>query len=223
MIRIITKSNIAVNAHYLAAFAALRHKVFVQRLGWTMPLATTSPGLEYDRFDTADATYIVICDAKDEVVAGLRLLKTTGPCILSDCFPDLTGGVMPASAHVMEVTRFVTDPHCAGATRGASLATQLLWGLFAYGVQEGLGQFVSVSYASMERILRAAGCRFRRLGPPRLVDGRQVVALEFDITDAVVAAIEARLSAPCALSSAASIEAVIASQSRALAEPRLPA
>jgi N-acyl-L-homoserine lactone synthetase len=213
MIRIITNKTIAVNAHYCAAFAALRHRVFVQRLGWTMDLATTSKGLEYDRFDTADATYILVCDADDQVAAGLRLLKTTAPCILFDCFPDLLAGPMPRSDRVMEVTRFVVDPVMARREEGPALVTRLLWGLFSYGLREGLDAFVSVSYAAMERKLRACGCRFRRLGAPRLVDGRLVVALAFDITEAVVAAIASRLTAPCAVEDAASVEAVIARQS----------
>ena len=193
MIRVIDKANFATNAHYIAAFAALRHRVFVERLGWTVNDAPVAKGFEYDRYDTSDATYMVICNADDEVVAGLRMLKTTQPFLLAQCFPELDDGTLPQSETVWEVTRFVVDP-CPIRTAGCKdLGTQLVWGLQSYGLMRGLTSFVSVSYAGMERLLRNAGCRFRRLGAPRRSDGRVVVPLEFEISDQVLAAVEQRL------------------------------
>jgi len=194
MIRIITSANIACNAHYVAAFAALRHRVLVERLGWDMPLA--AKGFEYDRFDTSNAVYLVVCNETDEVVAGARLLKTTQPCLIGDCFPELAAGGVPACEKVWEVTRFVVDPCAARETGHRALGTQLVWALQSYGLMAGLNQFVSVSYAGMERLLKSVGCRFRRLGAPRAIDGRVVVGLSFDIAEDILAKVEGRLHAP---------------------------
>jgi len=193
MIRIITKANIVTNAHYVAGFAALRHRVFVERLGWNLASATQSKGFEYDRFDNADAVYMVICNADDEVVAGLRLLKTTASFLMEECFPELAHGAIPNSDSVWEVSRFVVDP-CPVRTAGChALGTQLVWALQSYGLLHGLTGFVSASYAGMERLLRSHGCRFSRLGSPRTCDGRKIVPLSFEISEDILASVEGRL------------------------------
>jgi N-acyl-L-homoserine lactone synthetase len=196
MIRVVTSANIASNAHYVAAFAALRHRVLIERLGWDMKSA--AQGFEYDRFDTSDAVYLLVCNEEDNVVAGVRLLKTTSPCVLADCFPQLAEGAIPASEAVWEVTRFVVDPDAAKAAGNRALGTKLVWALQSYGLMAGLSSFVSVSYAGMERLLGSVGCRFRRLGSPRTIDGRVVVALSFEIAEDILAKVEGRLFAPAA-------------------------
>jgi N-acyl-L-homoserine lactone synthetase len=193
----------ASNAHYVAGFAALRHRVFVERLGWDVGPAAQAKGFEYDRFDTSDAIYIVICDADDKVIAGVRLLKTTQPFVLSDCFPELADEAIPVSETVWEVTRFVVDPEAARSLGAHVLNTQLVWALQSYGLMAGFSSFVSVSYAGMERLLGSLGCRFRRLGSPRTVEGRRVVALAFEIGQDVLDSVEGRLFATGARTAAA--------------------
>jgi len=173
----------------------LRHRVFVERLGWDVGCSAKTKGFEYDRFDTSDAIYIVVCNADDEVVAGVRLLKTTQPFVLSDCFPGLAEEAIPVSETVWEVTRFVVDPDAARNLGAHVLNTQLVWALQSYGLMAGFSSFVSVSYAGMERLLGSLGCRFRRLGSPRTMDGRRVVALTFEIGHDILACVEERLFA----------------------------
>jgi N-acyl-L-homoserine lactone synthetase len=204
MIRIITSANIASNAHYVAAFAGLRHRVFVERLGWDVGASGTAKGYEYDRFDTSEAIYIVICNADDEVIAGVRLLKTTQPFVLSDCFPGLAEEAIPASDKVWEVTRFVVDPEAARSFGAHLLNAQLVWALQSYGLMAGFSSFVSVSYAGMERLLGSLGCRFRRLGSPRTMEGRRVVALTFEIGQDILDSVERWLFATAAQAGAAS-------------------
>jgi len=203
MIRIITNANIAVNAHYVTDFARLRHRVFVERLGWDLGDSANTKGFEYDRFDTSDAIYIVVCNADDEVIAGVRLLKTTQPFVLSDCFPGLAEEAIPVSEKVWEVTRFVVDPEAARNLGAHVLNTQLVWALQSYGLMAGFSSFVSVSYAGMERLLGGLGCRFRRLGSPRTMEGRRVVALHFEIGQDILECVEERLCARGALVTAA--------------------
>ena len=165
MIRVITNHNMAINAQYIAGFAALRHQVFVERLGWD--LSSSSKNYEYDQFNRGDAIYIVVCNDDDQVIAGLRLLNTTCPFLLTVCCPDLADtGNVPVGETVWEVTRFVVDP-CPQRTAGCGdLTTQLVWALQSYGLLHGFTQFISVSYVGMERLLRSVGCRFSRLGAP---------------------------------------------------------
>jgi N-acyl-L-homoserine lactone synthetase len=201
----------------------LRHRVFVERLGWDVPPATQSKGFEYDRFDTSDTIYMVNCNENDEVVAGLRLLKTTRPFVLADCFPDLADETIPTSETIWEVSRFVVDP-CAARSAGAhALNAQLVWALHSYGLMAGFSNFVSVSYAGMERLLAGFGCVFRRLGSPRTIDGRRVVALLIDITEEIVASLEGRLLSPALRASAERVPsaAVLASLSQPAARPIL--
>jgi N-acyl-L-homoserine lactone synthetase len=170
----------------LQSFFKLRHRVFRERLGWTCGSGFADTDVELDEFDDDEAIYLLIRNYKNEVIAGLRLLRTNRRHILGDCFPSMLDNSPIRDPKVLEVTRFVVDPskeHRGGNERAVS---QLVWGLQSYGLLVGLSYYVSLSYVGMERILRAAGCRFWRLGAPQKIDGRSSIALKFEISSEIL-------------------------------------
>ena len=194
MIHVITRDNYAANAQYLAGFAALRHKVFIERLAWTIPNNEAAGCYEYDAFDTSDAVYIVVSNGAGDVLAGLRLLPTDRPCLLDQLFPELSHVLRMSGTPAWEVTRFVTDPTERPQPGAAALVPTLVWALQSWGLANGLGCFVSASFVGMERLLRTTGCLFRRLQTPRSFDGRAVVPLQFEVSDDILSRVESRMS-----------------------------
>ncbi|KAH7064367.1 acyl-CoA N-acyltransferase [Paraphoma chrysanthemicola] len=91
------------------AIFSLRHKVFVDKLGWE---AIRSPsGLETDAFDTDAAIHFVVLTSNGEIAAYSRLLPTTQPHLLSDVYPELLRGqTEQVGEDVWEWTRTTAIP-----------------------------------------------------------------------------------------------------------------
>lgn len=165
----------------LKSFLELRHRVFVQRLGWALQSKSPIDGLELDEFDDDEAVYMVVPDINGKVIAGLRLLPTTGRYLLASHFSSFVEGPLPRDPGVFEISRFVVDPRCDDQVDGGDVVKELIWGLQSYGRAARLSRYVSLSYIGIERLVRASGCCFRRLGRPQEIDGRKAVAIQFDI------------------------------------------
>ncbi|WP_218064132.1 acyl-homoserine-lactone synthase [Nguyenibacter vanlangensis] len=193
MIKVVNAKNINPNVHYIASFARLRHRVFIEKLRWNLPLHDDASGHEYDSYDTEDATYILVCNGV-EVVAGVRLIKTTQRFLLGELFPHLERTVVPTGKDVLEVTRFVVEPERERLGSVTDPVGELVVALLEYGVANRLRNFISVSYAGMERLLARTGCQIGRLGSPLRFDGRMTVPLKFDISREILTAAKARLS-----------------------------
>lgn len=170
----------------------LRAAAFGDRRKWRVEVRD---GLEVDHFDELDPLYIMVVSEAGRVLASLRLLQTTGPHMLSEVFPETTGGVIIRHPLVWESTRFCVDTKAASETSafGINAVTgELLTGLFRTALENGLQNIVSVYDLYLERILRRAGCHFERLGDPYAYDGLPTVAGLFDVTREAVESIQAR-------------------------------
>jgi N-acyl-L-homoserine lactone synthetase len=90
-------------AHLLDQMHRHRASVFVERLGWDLPVVA---GKERDRYDDENPVYLL--EAFDgELLSSLRLMPTTGPTTLADYFSDCIpgGSVDFQSPSIWEVTR----------------------------------------------------------------------------------------------------------------------
>ncbi|GAB3629819.1 Acyl-homoserine-lactone synthase [Pandoraea terrae] len=189
-----------------AAIARFRHKIFVERLGWSLP--ESGPREERDEFDRGDTMYIMFRDSHDDVVATVRLLPSTGPGLLIDNFPALLGDTpVPRNASVWELSRLAavwptadhrvlairTEPSPANPTSSANTQHCALHALLAESVRvarlHGAIQFIGVTYVSMERLFRRIGVTAHRLGPVQRIDARQVAAYRIDFDPATLAAL----------------------------------
>lgn len=162
------------------AIAEYRHRIFIERLGWQLPVAD---GMERDQFDRTDTVYVVARDSRGAICGCARLLPTTGPYLLRDIFPDLLGGLpSPASPDVWELSRFAAvaldedkNVNAAANTRGMLAA--------AVGNAEKLGarRLITVSPIGVERLLHRLGVHAHRAAPPRFVDGKPIFACWIEI------------------------------------------
>lgn len=185
----LSRAGSGANMSLLLGMHRLRRKVFKDRLDWSV---STTGDLEMDRYDTLDASYLVVAD-HDTVLGCVRLLPTTGPNMLANTFPELLdGGPAPRSAHVVESSRFCVDTELTDATTDGGLrrATFMLFAaMLEYGEARRLSAIATVTDLRMERILRRAGWALERIGAPRRIGSTIAIAGLLPIADGALDAI----------------------------------
>lgn len=157
----------------MRAMFAARKQVFVDLLGWDLPVLEDR--FEIDQFDTAAARYLILLGPEGEHRASARLLPTTAPHILGTLYPHLCDGKVPRDTSIMEISRFCLDRNQDAASRLSS-RNQLVTALVDHALREGIGLYTGVaSSAGWHRFFASAGIvsrweslqatRVRRLGP----------------------------------------------------------
>lgn len=157
----------------MCQLAQYRYKVFIQKLGWSLP---TSGGVESDEFDHADTLYVVAVDGSGGVTGCARLLPTNEPYLLGEVFPGLMGGAQPPCLpDVWELSRFALS-----APLGESLSVEESWRNTCLMMAEivrvsqarGAGRLIAFSVLGNERLLRRMGVNVHRVAAPQLIDGK---------------------------------------------------
>lgn len=174
----------------LRAMFGARKRVFVDLLGWDVPVLDGR--YEVDRFDDARAEYLIVANGGRHA-ASARLLQTTRPHILDTLFPQLCAGEPPRGAGVREVTRFCLDP-AVGARARREARNALVSGLVEHALAAGIQTYTGVAEMAWLQQILAFGWRCRPLGLPRPVGGRLLGALAIEITSETPA-----LLAACAI------------------------
>jgi len=130
---------------------------FKARLGWDVTVDAN--GEERDESDDMNPLY-VIWEKPDGAHGGsMRLLPTTGPCMVNDHFLDLTDGVRVSSPLIWECTRFCLSRDAEPKTAGA-----LMLGGGEVMAGFGVEHYVGVFDARMVRIYRMIGSSPEVLG-----------------------------------------------------------
>ena len=119
-----------------------------------------------------------------------RLLPTTRPYLLGEVFPQLMNGLpIPKTEEVWELSRFVALDFKAEATNGSMqfsspVAVNLLKESIAVAMRHGAQKLITVSPLGVERLLRKAGFKAYRAGPPMVIDGHAIFANWIDCEEA---------------------------------------
>lgn len=168
--------------------ASYRHEVFVEMLGWS-DLATPER-LERDQFDRDDTVYVLARDDKACINGCARLLPTVRPYLLAEVFPELLNGAAPPSSpDVWELSRFAAVDVSAASPvlRGqfsSPIAVALLRGVIETAANLGAKRLITVSPLGVERLLRHAGFRAHRAGPPLVVGGHPLFSCWIEVDPA---------------------------------------
>lgn len=162
------------------ALAEYRYQIFIERLGWSLPV---EDGLERDQFDHPDTLYVMTRDQGGAICGCARLLPTTEPYLLSEIFPHLLGGQpVPRSGDVWELSRFAAATITSGATVDAANNTRsLLAAAVKSAAQQGAKRLITVSPLGIERLLHRMGVHAHRAGPPSLAEGKPIFACWIEI------------------------------------------
>lgn len=170
----------------LQAMFRARKQVFVDRLGWDVPVLAGE--FEVDQFDVATATYLVVTDTAGRHQASARLLPTEGPHILGDLFSGLCSERVPKGPGTLEITRFCIEPSIS-RLRHREVRNQLISALVRHALANGVSTYTAVANMAWFRQVSRFGWQCRALGKPRWLHGEELVALQIDIGPATPAAL----------------------------------
>jgi len=175
MIYVVTKENSHNYTAELRRMHELRHKVFVEQMGWE---DLRSPdGLERDQFDTSDAVYLLLIE-DEKMVGSHRLIPTNKPHLFSDIFPHLCDvrGVVQ-SPNVYELNRTCVDEALLGPKGSVRARKILMTGLMEFCVVSGMEHFTVLSRVDILDRYTRIGWNLRPLGVPTVIDGVPQVAV----------------------------------------------
>jgi N-acyl-L-homoserine lactone synthetase len=164
------------------ALAQYRHKIFIDRLGWTLPV---DEGLERDQFDHTETIYVVTREADGTICGCARLLPTTEPYLLSEVFRHLLDGKpVPKSRDIWELSRFAAASINPDSTIDTALNTRaLLAEAVRTAAAQGAKRLITVSPLGIERLLQRMGVHAHRAGPPMFAEGKPVFACWIEIDE----------------------------------------
>lgn len=174
-----------------ALISSYRYKVFIETLGWQLD---NPVGAERDQFDRPDTVYVAARDAGGAVIGCARLLPTVRPYLLDEVFPQLLDGLpIPREAQVWELSRFAAVDFNSKNTSplqqfSSPAAIALLQESIACAAALGARRLITVSPVGIERLLRRAGFRARRAGPPTIVEGHPLFACWIEVDPAQLGA-----------------------------------
>lgn len=176
------------NAHLLGdalpSAHRLRHRIFIGRRKYAVP---SHRGMEWDRFDTPAAVYMLWRDEALRVRAIARVIPTSQPYMIQQLWPELvTNGELPCSDDVCEVTRFGIDRDL-DAERRARVAGELFCALGEFGLKTGASAYIFVTPAAViDSALGNAGVAFQRLGVSNRLGRLPVVAARSEVSYAAL-------------------------------------
>ncbi|AKJ26808.1 N-acyl-L-homoserine lactone synthetase [Caldimonas brevitalea] len=163
------------------ALAAYRYRVFVETLGWDLPVQGNA---ETDEFDGPHTMYVIARNERGEICGCARLLPTTGSYLLAKVFPQLLQEAPPVGSDVWELSRFASMD-CGAPDRLShqelKVAEQLLAAALEHAAKRGVKRFITVSPLGVERLLRRAGVHAHRAGPPVAVNGQHLFACWIEV------------------------------------------
>ena len=166
-----------------------RYDVFVKHLKWDLYLSKDNHELKFeiDQFDNTHTHYVVAKDTNDNIIGCARLLPTSQDYLLEEVFPELLNGMQaPKSDFIWELSRFTAmDLVSHGLETKPDLISEasieLMSATLRVAKKLGAKKIVSVSPVGVERMLRMAGFKARRMGPPTMVNGFNFVGCVIDL------------------------------------------
>lgn len=183
---IISRNQADLSPSLYADLGCYRHEVFVELLRWDL---ITPEGIEQDQFDRQDTVYVIARDDEGRINGCTRLLPTTKPYLLGEVFPELLNGLTPpSSSEVWELSRFaaVDVSDMSASPRGqlsSPIAVALLRDTIRVAARLGAKRLITVSPLGIERLLRHAGFKAHRAGPPMVMGGHPLFACWIEVED----------------------------------------
>lgn len=179
MIRIITSENFGDHQELMERVWRFRHVQFVERLGWTELSSVDSR--EIDRFDTDDAVHLV-AEKAGRVVGYSRMLRTSGPHLLSDVYPQLMqGNAWPRQRDIYEWTRCISDVD-AGRFGDVQASHLLITGVLEFCLVAGIKGMIVETHPKLVTWMLETGYKVETLGTPQEMNGVPVVPVHIGAT-----------------------------------------
>ena len=154
-----------------------RKRVFVDKLGWSLPSGTS--WLEVDEFDNEYAVYLLARSPETgRHIGSVRLLPTTRPHMLGSLFSNLCAGPVPVSEDCWEISRFVTCPPRVEGTSVLKLHRLLAIALIEIALLKSIRRYTLVAEPQRVPALLSIGWSVLPLGLPTRCGGESLQALQ---------------------------------------------
>lgn len=182
MITVFQESENGQSNELLEQVYRMRHKLFVERLGWNE--IRRPDGREIDQFDGPDAVHIC-CLRDDKLVGYSRLLPTTKPHLLDTIYPQLLNGKSaPFGPDIFEWTRCTVVPDKIEGPDAFSQVTRLLYlGLVEYCLRAGITALTVEYHPFLLARQLELGFIVKPLALPSKINGHAVVPVFAEITE----------------------------------------
>jgi N-acyl-L-homoserine lactone synthetase len=192
MIFIVNAENRAIFERDLLQMHLQRKAVFVEGLGWNVPVVND---LEIDCYDRADTMYLVAKqDLSGPVLASVRLLPTLGPHMMTDLFAAACCGETPRAATIWEVSRFCAAPALHNRRARMQLLWEILCGVLETALLFDLDHVTFQANRALLPLMLNCGWHAVPLGPT-LSDGNdKVTAVRATITPEALRTVRRRFN-----------------------------
>ncbi len=157
-----------------------RRRVFVDRLGWPLPL---SGALELDGYDGEEVIYLLVKDdVHGQVSASARLLRGDRPHPLLDLFAHLCDGPVPQGPGVWEVSRFCINPAVTGRRERLGLLWQTICASLEAALLFDVERLTFVANKALRPLALQCGWDARALGETQADRDDEVTAIVAAVT-----------------------------------------
>jgi acyl-homoserine lactone synthase len=192
-VHVIRRDNRHLYADILEDYFRLRHRIYVVERKW---IDLDRPDKrEIDRFDTDDTVYLLGLEGR-RIVAGMRLVPTIAPTLLSELFPQLSLNGPVRRPDVYELSRIFVVPNRRGEHAGPRAEAVIQAAAMEYGLSIGLSAFTIVLESWWLPRLLDQGWQARPLGLPVDINSMSTVAVIVDVNDQAWTEICFRRSVP---------------------------
>lgn len=183
MLRVITSQNIEDHPELMDQVWRFRHVQFVERLGWKE--LKSEDGREIDRFDTDDAIHLVV-EKYGRVVGYTRLLRTSGPHLLSEVYPHIMEGHdWPRDRAVYEWTRCISDQD-AGKFGNVQASHLLITGVLEFCLVAGIKGMIVETHPKLVTWMLETGYNVETMYTPQVINNVPVVPVYIAATRAAL-------------------------------------
>ena len=195
MIEVVTSRNALLYKDALQDMFHLRHRIFVERMGWED--LRKPDRLEKDQFDTDDAIYLLLTQDDGRVIGTHRMLQTNKPHLFSDVFAKYCAvkGVQRGD-RIVELTRTCVDEEGLDKAATEMARKHLMAGLFEFCLRAGYEKFSVLTSTEILFRYLLIGVDIKPLGMPVDMDGSKQVAAIVTVDRQTLDAVRAALGVP---------------------------
>ena len=179
-VHVILRDNRHLYSEILEDYFRLRHQIYVVERKWTV--LERPDKREMDQFDTDETVYLLGLEGRS-IVAGMRLVPTTAPTLLSELFPKLSLDGPIRRADVYELSRIFVVPKRRGEHAGPRAEAVIQAAAMEYGLSIGLAAFTIVLESWWLPRLLDQGWAARPLGLPIDIDSMSTVAVMVEVNE----------------------------------------
>jgi acyl-homoserine lactone synthase len=179
-VHVIRRDNRHLYSEILEDYFRLRHQIYVVERKWTV--LERPDKREIDQFDTDETVYLLGLEGRS-IVAGMRLVPTTAPTLLSELFPKLSLNGPIRRPDVYELSRIFVVPKRRGEHAGPRAEAVIQAAAMEYGLSMGLSAFTIVLESWWLPRLLDQGWAARPLGLPIDIDSMSTVAVMVEVNE----------------------------------------